>query len=140
MEILRCIACLDPSDSFCKFNHGLLLRLAETYSHDFSTIDCQILKEQLHMFILYLRSTSQFSSCHDLGTLSCVQQGVVSVKLSLYKLNHKKLPILSAIVKTTTFDLLVAYCAKSRLSANGHKIRHGGPICKSLGGHVDFPT
>uniref|UniRef100_A0ACD5TQI6 Uncharacterized protein n=1 Tax=Avena sativa TaxID=4498 RepID=A0ACD5TQI6_AVESA len=30
VEILRCIACLDPSDSFSKFDHGLLLRLAET--------------------------------------------------------------------------------------------------------------
>jgi hypothetical protein len=70
VEILRCIACLDPSDSFSKFDHGMLLRLAETYSYDFSTPDCEILKEQLHMFILNMRSTSKFSSCRDLPTLS----------------------------------------------------------------------
>lgn len=70
MELLRCIACLDPSDSFSKFNYAMLLRLAEIYSVDFSIFDREILKEQLHMFVLNVRSTSDFSSCHDLATLA----------------------------------------------------------------------
>jgi hypothetical protein len=70
VEILRCTACLDPSDSFSKFNHGLLLRVVGTYSHDFSTIDREIIKEQLHVFIRHVGSTSEFSSCCDLGTLA----------------------------------------------------------------------
>ena len=33
-ELLRCIACLDPRNSFSKFDKGMLLRLAEIYSDD----------------------------------------------------------------------------------------------------------
>ncbi|KAH7663320.1 Ribonuclease H-like protein [Dioscorea alata] len=69
-ELLRCIACLDPRNSFSKFDHGMLVRLAQIYSNDFSTSDYLILKEQLRIYIHDVRRNSDFSSCHDLASLA----------------------------------------------------------------------
>ncbi|KAH7690448.1 Ribonuclease H-like protein [Dioscorea alata] len=49
IELLRCIACLDPRNSFCKFDHGML---------------------QLLIYIHDVRRNSDFSSCHDLASLA----------------------------------------------------------------------
>ncbi|KAH7688385.1 Ribonuclease H-like protein [Dioscorea alata] len=69
-ELLRCIACLDPRNSFSKFDHGMLVRLAQIYSDDFSTFDYLILKEQLRIYIHDVRRNSDFSSCHDVASLA----------------------------------------------------------------------
>ncbi|KAH7663595.1 Ribonuclease H-like protein [Dioscorea alata] len=69
-ELLRCIACLDPRNSFSKFDHGMLVRLAQIYSDDFSTSDYLILKEQLRIYIHDVRRNSDFSSCHDVASLA----------------------------------------------------------------------
>uniref|UniRef100_J3M4N8 DUF4371 domain-containing protein n=1 Tax=Oryza brachyantha TaxID=4533 RepID=J3M4N8_ORYBR len=69
MDLLRCIACFDP-DGSSKFDNDVLLSLADLYSADFSMTDREMLKEQLHMFIISVRNTSDFSSCNDLATLS----------------------------------------------------------------------
>ncbi|KAH7665581.1 Ribonuclease H-like protein [Dioscorea alata] len=69
-ELLRCIVCLDPRNSFSKFDHGMLVRLAQIYSDDFSTSDYLILKEQLRIYIHDVRRNSDFSSCHDLASLA----------------------------------------------------------------------
>ncbi|XP_039140562.1 uncharacterized protein LOC120277789 [Dioscorea cayenensis subsp. rotundata] len=44
-ELLRCIICLDPRNSFSRFDPGMLVRLAQLYSDDFSSSDHLILKE-----------------------------------------------------------------------------------------------
>ncbi|XP_039135778.1 uncharacterized protein LOC120273212 [Dioscorea cayenensis subsp. rotundata] len=69
-KLLRCIACLDLRNSFSKFDHGMLVRLAQLYSDDFSTSDHLILKEQLRIYIHNVRRNSDFSSCHDLASLA----------------------------------------------------------------------
>ncbi|KAJ0967581.1 hypothetical protein J5N97_024498 [Dioscorea zingiberensis] len=69
-ELLRCIACLDPRNSFSRFDHGMLVRLAQIYSGDFSASDHLILKEQLRIYIHDMRRSSDFSSCHDLASLA----------------------------------------------------------------------
>ncbi|KAH7655918.1 Ribonuclease H-like protein [Dioscorea alata] len=69
-ELLRCIACLDPRNSFSKFDHGMLVRLAQIYFDDFSISDHLILKEQLRIYILDVRRNSDFLSCHDLASLA----------------------------------------------------------------------
>jgi hypothetical protein len=102
VEILRCTACLDPSDSFSKFNHGLLLRVVGTYSHDFSTIDREIIKEQLHLFIRHVRSTSEFSSCCDLGTLAMM---MVKTEAHLtFPLVYRLIELLILPVETATTE------------------------------------
>ncbi|KAH7666078.1 Ribonuclease H-like protein [Dioscorea alata] len=67
-KLLRCIACLDPRNSFSKFDHSMLVRLAHIYSDDFSTSDHLILKEQLHMYIHDVRG--KFFCYHDLASLA----------------------------------------------------------------------
>ncbi|KAH6762923.1 hypothetical protein C2S52_020356 [Perilla frutescens var. hirtella] len=39
-ELLSCITCLDPRNSFSQFNVDQLMRLAALYHEDFSTNDC----------------------------------------------------------------------------------------------------
>ncbi|XP_039135821.1 uncharacterized protein LOC120273258 [Dioscorea cayenensis subsp. rotundata] len=70
IEFLTCISCLHPRDSFSRFHHGKLLRLAEIYSYDFSVQDLQVLKEQLHTYIQDVRRSSNFVECHDLASLA----------------------------------------------------------------------
>lgn len=46
-ELLLCVACLNPSNSFASFDNQKLIRLAEFYSRDFSDIDLLALANQL---------------------------------------------------------------------------------------------
>ncbi|KAH7653232.1 Ribonuclease H-like protein [Dioscorea alata] len=69
-ELLTCISCLDPRNSFSRFNHARLLHLAEIYYDDFSIQDLQVLKEQLHTYIYDVRRCFDFVECHDLASLA----------------------------------------------------------------------
>ncbi|XP_039137406.1 uncharacterized protein LOC120274936 [Dioscorea cayenensis subsp. rotundata] len=69
-ELLTCISCLDPRNSFSRFHHAKLLRLAEIYYDDFSIQDLQVLKEQLHTYIHDVRRCSDFVECDDLASLA----------------------------------------------------------------------
>ncbi|KAH7652701.1 Ribonuclease H-like protein [Dioscorea alata] len=69
-ELLTCISCFDPRNSFSRFNHARLLHLAEIYYDDFSIQDLQVLKEQLHTYIYDVRRCSDFVECDDLPSLA----------------------------------------------------------------------
>lgn len=71
-ELLICISCLDPRDSFVHFDRGQLLRLSEFYSDDFSISDKFELKAQLDTYISYMRSSdgAAFSGLTDIGDLA----------------------------------------------------------------------
>ncbi|KAH7674053.1 Ribonuclease H-like protein [Dioscorea alata] len=69
-ELLTYISCLDPRNSFSRFNHARLLHLAEIYYDDFSIQDLQVLKEQLHTYIYDVRKCSDFVECDDLASLA----------------------------------------------------------------------
>ena len=43
IELLLCVACLNPCDSFISFDKKKLLRLAQFYPQDFSPIELMIL-------------------------------------------------------------------------------------------------
>ncbi|XP_035835841.1 uncharacterized protein LOC118484058 [Helianthus annuus] len=66
-ELLTCIACLDPIDSFQSFDRQKLLRLAELYSEDFTQFDLVQLKIQLDRYISSIRSNEAFSGLQDIG-------------------------------------------------------------------------
>ena len=61
MELLLCVACLNPNDSFCAFDKQKLVRLAEFYPSDFSKVDLVILGNQLDNYIVDMRSDDRFS-------------------------------------------------------------------------------
>ncbi|KAK3138648.1 hypothetical protein QOZ80_5AG0371600 [Eleusine coracana subsp. coracana] len=52
-ELLVCISCLDPRDSFSKFDIDKIARLMEIYDQDFSIVDRSMIKDQLETFILH---------------------------------------------------------------------------------------
>ncbi|XP_050236137.1 uncharacterized protein LOC126686146 isoform X2 [Mercurialis annua] len=69
-ELLLCISCLDPKNSFEAFDHVKLLRLAELYSSDFSSTDIIILENQIQTYIFDVRNTSDFCDLRDIGGLA----------------------------------------------------------------------
>ena len=69
-ELILCIACLDPKNSFSAFDHAKLRRLAELYLEDFTVDDHLILKNQLNTYIRYVRRNVVFSGLQDIGGLA----------------------------------------------------------------------
>jgi hypothetical protein len=69
-ELLMCIACLDPRDSFWNFDRERLLQLAELYSEDFSGSDMGQLRIQLDRYISNVKNNEVFSGLRDIGELA----------------------------------------------------------------------
>ena len=69
-ELLLCVACLNPSNSFAAFNKEKLLRLAEFYPNDFSTTEIMALDDQLDTFIHDMRSKSEFLELKGIAGLA----------------------------------------------------------------------
>ena len=67
-ELFFCIACLSP-DSFFAFNERKLIRFAEFYKSDFSSIDLATLSFQLENYILDVRSDIHFSEIKRISEL-----------------------------------------------------------------------
>ncbi|KAL5730391.1 hypothetical protein ACHQM5_003217 [Ranunculus cassubicifolius] len=69
-ELLLCVACLDPSNSFIAFDKAKLLRFAEFYPNDFTTLDLLRLGDQLENYVIDVRSSNEFLECHFLTDLA----------------------------------------------------------------------
>ncbi|CAN6557401.1 unnamed protein product [Malus baccata var. baccata] len=76
-ELLLCVACLSPSNSFSAFDKEKLMRLAQFYPSDFSKHDLELLKEQLENYIWDMTSNSEFA---DLKGISDLAQKMVGSK------------------------------------------------------------
>jgi hypothetical protein len=63
-------SCLDPRDSFSKFDVEKLARIADIYYDDFSFDDRKTIKDQLQTFIIHVRRLEEFQVCYDLASLS----------------------------------------------------------------------
>ena len=68
-QLLRCIACLDPRNSFANYDRSKILELAEIYKDDFS-YELLRLGDQIDHFIGEVRNDPVFVGCHDLGDLA----------------------------------------------------------------------
>ncbi|KAM3335072.1 hypothetical protein ACQJBY_029464 [Aegilops geniculata] len=70
-QLLRCIACLDPKNSFANYNEDKLVDLANMYAADFSTYEVTfVLRNQLDSFIREARTDPHLMNCNDLGHLA----------------------------------------------------------------------
>ncbi|KQK16895.2 hypothetical protein BRADI_1g31303v3 [Brachypodium distachyon] len=69
-ELLVCMSCLNPSNSFAMFNVDKLVRLAEIYEADFTISNRLMLRSQLQIFILNIRRSEKFHGCSDISKLS----------------------------------------------------------------------
>jgi hypothetical protein len=89
-QLLRCIACLDPKNSFANFDSDKLIELARMYAHDFSQYECIVLRDQLGTFIADARDDPNFANCIDLGNLALT---MVQTE------RHKTFPLLHRLVE-----------------------------------------
>ena len=66
----ECISCLDPRDSFSRFNDAHVIRLATLSHEDFSANECLRLPLQLSNFIGNVRCDPRFVALSNLGDVS----------------------------------------------------------------------
>ena len=69
-RLLKCIACLDPRDSFSNFDHDKLVELANIYSIDFSSQELYLLTDQLNIYIDVMKRSTEFLACDSLSSLA----------------------------------------------------------------------
>ncbi|XP_042467270.1 zinc finger MYM-type protein 1-like [Zingiber officinale] len=69
-ELLGCISCLHPRNSFSQFDVHKLIHLADFYPEDFCGTDYLFLEQQLMSYFYNLRDDPYFSSIDDLGILA----------------------------------------------------------------------
>ncbi|KAH9751300.1 TTF-type domain-containing protein [Citrus sinensis] len=70
MELLLCLACLCPNDAFTAFDKDKLVRLAQFYPKDFSPIKLMALKTQLQIYIMDMRSSTEFVELKGISDLA----------------------------------------------------------------------
>lgn len=70
IDLLLCIACLNPNNSFSAFDKMSLLRLARFYESDFSTIDVLALDDELDLYYLDMRTNIDFSGLKGIADLA----------------------------------------------------------------------
>ena len=64
-----CFSCLDPRDSFSKFDVDKLAQLADMYYDDFFSFDdCKTIKDQLRTFIIHVQRIEEYKAYCDLAT------------------------------------------------------------------------
>jgi hypothetical protein len=80
-ELLTCISCLNPRDSFAAFDRDKFLRLAQLYPLDFNNEELLLLRPELDKFLIYVRITEAF---FNLNSISCVARKLVETGSSCY--------------------------------------------------------
>ncbi|XP_022848801.1 zinc finger MYM-type protein 1-like [Olea europaea var. sylvestris] len=90
-ELLLCVACLCPQDSFSSFDKKSLIKLAELYLLDFSAVDGIVLSDQLETYILDMRSNKEFEGLNGLGDLA--EKLVLTKKDKVYPLVYRLLTL-----------------------------------------------
>ncbi|XP_022855983.1 uncharacterized protein LOC111377158, partial [Olea europaea var. sylvestris] len=90
-ELLLCVVCLCPQDSFSSFNKKSLIRLAELYPLDFSVVDGIVLGDQLETYIFDIRSNKEFEGLNGLGDLA--EKLVLTKKDKVYPLVYRLLTL-----------------------------------------------
>ncbi|XP_058784291.1 uncharacterized protein LOC131659067 [Vicia villosa] len=68
--ILDCFSCLDPKNSFSKFDVDKLARLADIYHEDFCDDDRRTIRDQLETYVLQMKRNASFFTCEDVQSLT----------------------------------------------------------------------
>ncbi|RWR85620.1 Dimer_Tnp_hAT domain-containing protein/DUF4371 domain-containing protein [Cinnamomum micranthum f. kanehirae] len=69
-ELLLCVACLDPSDSFFAFDKEKLIPLSQLYPNDFSDLNRVRLDSQLSAYITDMHTNSKFFGVKGINSLA----------------------------------------------------------------------
>ncbi|KAK2402098.1 zinc finger MYM-type protein [Trifolium repens] len=68
--VFNCFSCLDPKNSFSKFDVDKLARLADIYHEDFSDDDRGTIRDQLETYVVHMKRHVSFSTCEDAQSLA----------------------------------------------------------------------
>jgi hypothetical protein len=116
-ELLVFFSCLDPKNSFSKFDINKLARLAEIYDADFSDGDRTIIRSPLETYIHHVRRHFAFSSCMDIGSLAVKM--VETEKHTVFPLVYKLID-LSLILPDSTASVERAFSAMKIITNKLH--------------------
>ena len=83
-NLLLCVTCLSPYNSFLAFDKEKLVCLAQFYPKEFSSLELMILSDQLDSYIIDMRSSIEFSNLLGIGDLA--QKMVETKKHVVYPL------------------------------------------------------
>ncbi|KAH7650940.1 hypothetical protein IHE45_20G024200 [Dioscorea alata] len=116
-ELLLLVSCLDPRDSFSKFNIHKLLRLVEMYLEDFSVTERMMLEDQLATFIYDVRHDNDFVNVGNLGgfAMKIVDTGKCAIFPLVYRLIE-----LALVLSVATASVERAFLAKNVVKTEWH--------------------
>jgi hypothetical protein len=98
--VLDYFSCLDPKNSFSKFDVDKLARLADIYHVDFSDDDRGTIREQLDTYVLQVKRHASFSTCEDVQSLS--MKMVQNEKHSVFSLVYRLIELALILPVSTT--------------------------------------
>jgi hypothetical protein len=102
-ELLLCMACLNPSNSFFAFDKQKLIRLAKFYPSDFCGTDFMALDIQLQNYIVDVRCNDDFLELEGIGDLA--RKMVETQKDAIYPLVYLLVKlVLTLPVATATVE------------------------------------
>jgi hypothetical protein len=113
--VLNCFSCLDPKNSFSKFDVDKLARLADIYDADFSNDDRGIIKEQLQTYVIHVKRHASFSTCEDVQSLA--MKMVETEKHLVFPLVYKLIE-LALILPVSTASVERAFSAMNIIKSN----------------------
>ena len=102
------MTCLSPFDSFLPFDKEKLVRLAQFYPKEFSSLELMIFSDQLDSYIIDMRSSIEFSNLLGIGDLA--QKMVETKKHVVYPLVYL-LVTLALILPVATATVQKAFSA-----------------------------
>ncbi|XP_050207304.1 uncharacterized protein LOC126656743 [Mercurialis annua] len=115
IELLSCISCLDPRQSFFRFNALKLRRLAKFYPEDFSTFDLTMLSDQLDIYINDVRQITDLVELVEIGQLA--KKLVETEKHIIYPLVYRLIE-LALVLPVATASVERAFSAMNNIKTD----------------------
>ncbi|XP_058765173.1 uncharacterized protein LOC131638619 [Vicia villosa] len=113
--VLDCFSCLDPKNSFSKFDVDKLARLANIYHADFSDDDRGTIREHLETYVHQVKRHASFTSCEDVQSLA--MKMVQTEKYLVFPLVYKLIE-LALILPVSTASVERAFSAMKIIKSN----------------------
>ncbi|WOK94963.1 zinc finger MYM-type protein 1-like [Canna indica] len=117
-ELLLCVACLSPIDAFSSFDKRKLLRLVEFYPIEFSSIEIDLLDNQLKSYIIDMTSHQGFlnlSGLTDLATRMAI--GLRKLKSLIEKKDQLQKDLMESGVVQVMFHVSAGTAENSDFAA-----------------------
>ncbi|KAK4572629.1 hypothetical protein RGQ29_030875 [Quercus rubra] len=91
IDLLLCMACLNPNNSFVAFDKEKLIRLAKFYPYDFLRTDILALDSQLQNYIFYMRSNDLFLELQGVNVTCSIHNENIIQRFQIKKICRRKL-------------------------------------------------